>query len=100
MKFGEALELLRDGKVVTRKSWNDSKVIIKQVPCNINSNIIPNMQSLPIDAKEVLLSNELGIKYRNQILVVNSDHIADSYTPSADDLFAEDWIRVAMESGV
>lgn len=91
--FGEALEALKQGKLVQREGWNGKGMfIVKQVPAVIGTEIIPKMQSLPQAAKDVLINRDQAISYENQMLIVNSSGRADSWVPSSSDCFAEDWI--------
>ena len=93
LTFGGAIILLKDGFAVRRKSWNGKGLfIVKQVPSHIGGDIIPNMQSLPQSAKNILMSRENPhIDYTNQMLIINPDGRADSWVPSLSDVFAEDW---------
>lgn len=93
VNFGGAIDLLKAGLAVRRKGWNGKGLfIVKQVPSHITSDIIPNMQSLPQSAKSILMSRENPhIDYTNQMLIINPDGRADSWVPSASDVFAEDW---------
>lgn len=93
MNFGQAIEALKEGKAIQRAGWNGKGLfVIKQVPTVIGADIIPNMQSLPQAAKDILMSREAPkIKYTNQMLIVNPDGRADSWVPSSSDVFAEDW---------
>lgn len=110
--FGKAIELLKEGKCVCREGWNSKNLFIcKQIPCELNGNIIANIQSLPTDAKKILLArgtidnvskillargmvdNVSALKYTNQCLIINADGgRADSWACSVDDMFAEDWM--------
>ena len=91
--FGDAIVLLKTGIAVRRKGWNGKGLfIVKQVPSHIGGDIIPNMQSLPQSAKDILMSREdPHIDYTNQMLIINPDGRADSWVPSSSDVFAEDW---------
>ena len=93
MKFTEIIEALEQGKVVRRSDWiGGSTVVFKQVPAQIDASIVPKMQSLPEDAKEVILSTAGHIDYTSQCLIYNTmTGRADSWTPSIADVFAEDW---------
>lgn len=92
LPFGQAIEFLKQGKAVSRTCWAKGKFIIKQVPNHIEAEVIPNMQSLPQSAKDIILRRENPhIDYTNQILVINPDCRADSWLPSSSDIFAEDW---------
>ena len=93
INFGGAIDLLKAGLAVRRKGWNGKGVfIVKQVPAHITGDIIPNMQSLPQSVKNILMNRENPhIDYTNQMLIINPDGRADSWTPSSSDVFAEDW---------
>ena len=93
MDFGDAIHCLKSGLAVRRKGWNGNGMfIVKQVPSHITGDIIPNMQSLPQSAKNILMSRENPhIDYTNQMLIINTDGRADSWVPSPSDVFAEDW---------
>lgn len=93
INFGGAIELLKAGLAVRRKGWNGKGLfIVKQVPSHITGDIIPNMQSLPQSAKDIIMAHkEPHIDYTNQMLIINPDGRADSWVPSSSDVFAEDW---------
>ena len=91
--FGYVLNFLAVGKACRRSCWIDKEsFIVKQIPAHITGEIIPNMQSLPKSAKNILMSRENPhIDYTNQILIIHPDGRADSWVPSTSDIFAEDW---------
>lgn len=91
--FGTAVLFLKAGMAVRRAGWNGKGLfVVKQVPAHITADIIPNMQSLPQSAKNILMSRESPhIDYTNQMLIINPDGRADSWVPSSSDVFAEDW---------
>ena len=91
--FGKAIEVLKQGKAIRRTGWYGKGLfVVKQVPSHITGDIIPNMQSLPQSAKDILMSRENPhIDYTNQMLIINPDGRADSWVPSSSDVFAEDW---------
>lgn len=97
MNFGMAIMALKAGYPVRRSGWKQigaSKgwFVIKQVPAHIATDIIPKMQSLPQSAKDLILNGKGFIDYTSQCLIYNEDTgKADSWAPSADDMFAEDW---------
>lgn len=94
--FGTTIKLLKAGGAVCRADWRkDEKFVIKQVPAQITGDVIPKMQSLPQIAKDILMSRkEPHIDYTNQMLIIYSDGHADSWLPSAEDIFARDWMLV------
>jgi hypothetical protein len=90
--FAEVISGLQEGKVFTR--WHDGSCITKQIPANIDSEMIPKMQSLCPKAKE-LLSMKKGIYYKNQVLMLKplGDKVmATYYMPTWEDIFANDWV--------
>lgn len=91
--FGTAVLLLTAGMAVRRGGWNGKGLfVVKQVPSRITADIIPNMQSLPQSAKDIIMARkEPHIDYTNQMLIINPDGRADSWVPSSSDVFAEDW---------
>ena len=95
MNFGQAIESLKEGKLVAREGWNGKGMfVVKQIPALIGLDIIPKMQSLPDAAKSHLIEKQQPIHYTNQMLIVNAEGRADSWVPSSSDCFAEDWIIV------
>ena len=93
LTFGDAIKLLSKGHALRRSGWNGKNLfVIKQVPAHIESNIIPNMQSLPQSAKDLILNGKGFIDYTSQCLIYNGNTgRADSWVPSISDVFAEDW---------
>lgn len=91
--FGTAIKFLRAGGAIRRAGWNGKGMfVIKQVPAHITSETIPNMQSLPQTAKDILMKRQKPcLKYTNQMLIIDQDGRADSWIPSSSDVFAEDW---------
>lgn len=95
MNFGQAIEELKNGKLVARSGWNGTGMfVVKQIPATIGLDIIPKMQSLPDSAKANLIERGQPISYTNQMLIVNAQGKADSWVPSSSDCFAEDWYIV------
>lgn len=91
--FGTAIKFLKAGGAIRRAGWNGKGMfVIKQVPAYIISETIPNMQSLPQIAKDILMKRQKPcLKYTNQMLIIDQDGRADSWVPSSSDVFAEDW---------
>tara|TARA_B100002049_G_scaffold8710_1_gene6285 strand:- start:5157 stop:5471 length:315 start_codon:yes stop_codon:yes gene_type:complete len=98
-KIGEAVEALKEGKRVRRKSWSeDRKFIFQQVPAQILAPIIPVMQSLPQTVKDYFVKNFEtpeeqidAVYYGDQIAEVGLSHYTKGYAPSPADILAEDW---------
>lgn len=111
--FGKALKALKDGKMVVRESWRQDTFLFMQVPADINvEQVVPKMQSLPQSVKNEFLKrvNDLKalpsyppvhsdvtemvetIRYKNQLAIVNGRNEIYGYSPSAEDVLAEDWV--------
>lgn len=89
--FEKALEQLKNGYPICRKSWKPGTFICLQVEADINKEIIPKMQSLSEHVK-CLLDNDLH--YRNQCIIITPStegYFITSYTPTWEDILAEDW---------
>ena len=93
ISFGSAIALLKSGFALRRSGWNGKNLfVIKQVPAHIESDVIPNMQSLPQSAKDLILGGKGYIDYTSQCLIYNGNTgRADSWVPSVSDVFADDW---------
>lgn len=94
MKFGEILELMKEGKPARRKEWSDNTYIVKQINSDINKEVVPNMQSLSPEAKALIKEMGNGIHYRQQVLVIYREDRktkATNYNPDWIDIFSEDW---------
>jgi len=86
MNFGEALELLKQGKKVSRKGWNGKGMFVvyqKGYPQGINCN------KQTADAWGLNEGDLFKCEPYLQIKMVNGSH--SMWTPSINDLFAEDW---------
>lgn len=92
MNFGEAIERVKTRSYIARRAnWDNDVFIFAQVPADINEETIPKMQSLSEVVKREI--TEIGItslSYQNQICKFDNSDIT-YYTPTGDDIFAEDW---------
>ena len=91
--FSVAITLLEKGFVLRREGWNGKGLMVfKQVPTDIGAEIIPNMQSVPSEAKRLILDSAKHIDYTSQCLIYNRQTgRADSWVASISDIFAKDW---------
>ena len=96
LSFGTAIAMLWAGFAIRREGWNGKGLfVVKQIPAHITDEVIPNMQSLPQSAKDLIMKGRKSIDYRNQCLIYNENTgCADSWVPSVSDMFAEDWEMV------
>lgn len=93
-----AIHAMNLGYAVRRSHWdNKNLVVIKQVPAHIEGDIIPKMQSLSNQAKDLIGNGKNCIDYKDQCLLYNRETgEATSWSPSTEDLFAKDW-RIVFE---
>ena len=93
LSFEQILPLIKEGFAVRRNGWNGKGLMVfKQVPAHITDEIIPKMQSLPDEAKRLILASKGHIDYTSQCLIYNTNTgRADSWVPSISDVFADDW---------
>lgn len=99
MNFGEVIKGLKEGHNYKRYDGGEKwfgKVITMQIPSDIPSHIIPNMQSLNCEMKTLLSTcGDKQIHYNNQVLIVDisdgTPNNATYYMPTWEDVFAEDW---------
>ena len=74
MNFGIAIMALKAGYPVRRSGWNGKGLwVIKQVPAHITEEIIPEMQSLPQSAKDLIIKGKGFIDYTSQCLIYNEN---------------------------
>lgn len=99
MNIGQAVEALKDGQLLRRGSWEKArKFVFMQVPADINSSIVPKMQSLPQKAKDYFQKTFEceeeqidAIYYTNQLAEVGLSNLVTAYSPSVSDVLAIDW---------
>lgn len=92
MKYTEIENKLLEGFPIRRSGWDKGMFIFRQVPANIDLDIVPKMQSLPEEVKKEFIKRGLKtINYDNQIAIVNSENRIWSWSPRIEDLFADNW---------
>lgn len=90
--FGQAIEALKQGKIVSRAGWNGKNLFVfRQVPSEVPAEIIPKMTSLPPAVKAVLVKSGAPITYQNQFCIVYPDNSLHGWQPSGSDALATDW---------
>lgn len=88
----KAIEMINNFHVMRRSAWDKGLVVFRQVPASIQSDIIPNMQSVPKEAKGIIMNSANHIEYKNQLLMYNMNTgEANSWNPTASDLMTCDW---------
>lgn len=99
LTFGEAIEAVKQGKLIAREGWNGKGMFVfMQVPSTIGKQIVPIMQSLPPSAKaefEKRFNDPKeqidAIYYDNQLAIVYPSNLICGWSPSAIDCLSDDW---------
>jgi hypothetical protein len=98
--FGTALEALKQGWPVTRLSWIEDgkkRFIVRQQPCCVDKDTIPNMASLFCQTKTLMKKAKVPcISYIDQCISIDGNFNANSWSPSVEDIFADDWAIVTV----
>lgn len=98
--FGKALELLKEGKLVTRKNWNGKGMFIFMRPADeIDETFIINkVKSLPDSYKGWVKNHpsENGKVIFNSYLCLKSanNEIVNGWFASQTDMLANDWMEI------
>lgn len=93
--FGEAIEQLRKGNLVTRQGWIDGKldrIIYKQVDGVIPFDKIKNNKGLPVKVQEEMVARGKGLEYTQELNMIDEHGHIYNWVPIAEDLFSKDWI--------
>jgi len=103
LNIGQAVEALNNGERLSREGWYNAYdvFIFRQVPAEINKEIVPKMQSLPQSVKDHFdwtFNNEeaqiSSIYYSDQVAIVGLSNSIKGWSPSVEDLFAKDWYTI------
>lgn len=97
-KFGKVIEHLRKEGMARRASWEPGREIVAHRDTGVRREYVPMMTSLPETAKAKIGRSGSGeITFDNQVLIIRFQDgakpaEATGYTPTWDDIFAEDWV--------
>lgn len=99
MKFGEAIDALKEGKLAARKGWNGKGMFIFMRPeAELSTEMIVNkVQSLP-DAFKKWVADNYGdhptesIRFTPYICMKAADNtVVNGWLASQTDMLSEDW---------
>ena len=108
MNFGQAIEALREGKLVAREGWNGKGMFVFQRPADEISvqTVIENVKSIP-DSVKLFLHNRykhdyvgasgevFKIKFGSYLcMYAANDIIINGWLASQTDMLAEDWVII------
>lgn len=98
MNFGQAMEAVKNGKLIRRTSWVPDHFVFMQIPSRIPADVVPKMQSVPDVAKAVFkrrFENETeqidAIHYVDQLAYVGFSSTISGWSPIANDCLADNW---------
>ena len=96
IRFEDLLPALRENLVAARRrAWFVDTFIFAQVPAKIEKETIQKMISLPPVVKSIFEDDGVEeLSYRHQI-VMSYKGMVSYYTPSGDDLWADDWLVIS-----
>src|SRR6187431_1280925 len=90
--FGQAIEALKQGKIVSREGWSGKGMFIfRQVPSEVPVSVIPRMTSLPASVRSKVLERDLPLRYQNQLAIVYPDNNVYGWVASPSDVLESDW---------
>jgi hypothetical protein len=93
--FGTALATLKQGWPVSRITWQnreDKTIIVNLVPSYVDKVTLLNTELLSEQTKHSVEEVEFSHIYAGQCISINNQMEATSWSPSIEDIFAEDWI--------
>lgn len=96
IRFENLLPALRENLVAARRrAWFVDTFIFAQVPAKVEKETIQGMISLPPVVKAIFEDDGTEeLSYRHQI-VMSYKGMVSYYTPSGDDLWADDWLVIS-----
>ncbi len=89
--YSEALEATKAGIPVRRRCWRAGLVMFRQIPSMVNADVVPRMTSLPVSVKQLVVSRNTPLRYRDQLVLLFPDNTIVGYSPSSSDVLGEDW---------
>ena len=104
MDFGKALDLVKTGKLVSRKDWvYEGKFIFLRPADKIDLETVVNVvQSLPQKVKDYyaqdldfdFIEGEGKVKFTSYLCLKDENgRIVNGWTPSQEDLLSDDWVE-------
>ena len=88
MNFGQALELVKNGKKIYRDGWNGKGMYVYFVPAAKYKRCVEA-------ASNIADENDM-VQYNSYFAIKNVDNSVSTWVPSVNDCLAEDW-RIVEE---
>ena len=105
LTFGEALQLLEQGKLVTREGWNCKGMFLFQrpedsIPVRV---VVENVKSLPLAVKDFYehrtegAMDNIAVRFTSYLCMkAADDSIVNGWLASQTDMVAKDWVEVQV----
>lgn len=96
MNFGQALEVLNEGKMVSRSGWNGKNMFIyKTVGNTVPKDFIPKFASLPDSVKTFLSNRGTDVVFQPSLTMYTAaGEMQPGWLASQSDMLAQDWDTV------
>ena len=93
MNFGQAIEAMNDGKLVSRSGWNGKNMFVyKTVGNTVSKDFIPKFASLPQSVKDYLSAKGEDVVFHPSITMYTAQgEMQPGWLASQSDMLAEDW---------
>ena len=86
MNFGQALEILKEGKKLAREGWNGKGMFIYYVP--------PASYPVQTGAAKSFFGEDSVVPYNAYLAIKNVNNTVSTWVPSINDCLAEDWCEI------
>lgn len=105
LNFGQAIELVKQGKLVQREGWNGKGMFIFMRPADNLSvkMIVENIKSLPQALKDYFANVTVGAMENIAVgfsaylcMKAADDSIVNGWLASQTDMLANDWVEVQV----
>jgi len=93
MNFGQAIEAMNDGKMVSRSGWNGKNMFVyKTLGNSVSKDFIPKFASLPQSVKDFLQVKNADVIFHPSITMYTAQgEMQPGWLASQSDILADDW---------
>ena len=93
LSFGDAIEAMNNGELVSRAGWNGKKMFVyKTIGNTVNKDFIPKFASLPPKVKQVLIEKDIDVIFNSSITMFTAlGEMQPGWLASQADILATDW---------
>jgi hypothetical protein len=93
MNFGQAIEAMNNGTMVSRSGWNGKSMFVyKTVGNTVSKDFIPKFASLPQSVKEFLSKKGADVVFHPSITMYTAQgEMQPGWLASQADILADDW---------